>query len=136
MESCPFCEIVAGDAPAHVVDGDDATVAFLDHAPFTPGHTLVVPRTHHRDLWDVDADTFGAVMRTAYRVAQRVREVLAPDGMNLLQSTGLAAFQTVFHLHVQVIPRWDDDRMSIPDWPKEHADGRALDAMADRLRAP
>lgn len=135
METCAFCDIVAGDGAAHVIDEDADTVAFLDHAPFTRGHTLVVPRAHHRDLWDVDVDTFVAVMRTAHRVAQRIRERLEPDGCNLLQSTGLAAFQTEFHLHVHVIPRWDDDPMSIPDWPKEHAEADALAEVAAELRA-
>lgn len=134
MDTCVFCQIVAGELPAHVVDGDDTTLAFLDNAPFTRGHTLVIPRAHHRDLWEVDEDTAAAVMRTAHRVAARIREVLQPDGCNLLQSTGLAAFQTVFHLHVQVIPRWDDDPMSIPDWPKEHADASELESTAARLR--
>lgn len=135
METCVFCDIVAGDGAAHVIDEDEDTVAFLDHAPFTRGHTLVVPRAHHRDLWEVDTETLLAVMRMAHRVAGRIRESLEPDGCNLLQSTGLAAFQTVFHLHVHVIPRWDDDRMSIPDWPKEQADGAELADVAARLRS-
>lgn len=135
MSDCIFCDIVAGDVPAHLVDEDEHTVAFLDHAPFARGHTLVVPRDHHRDLWDVDADTAAAVMRAGHRVAGRIRAALQPDGCNLLQSTGVAAFQTVFHLHLHVIPRWDDDPMSIPPWPKAPADAEELSRIAAQLRA-
>lgn len=134
MDDCVFCAILAGSAPAAVVDEDEETLAFLDHAPFTTGHTLVVPKAHHRDLWDVDEATAAAVMRASHRVARRIRDVLQPDGCNLLQSTGLAAFQTVFHLHVQVIPRWDDDPLTIPSWPKQPADPADLAAVAARLR--
>jgi histidine triad (HIT) family protein len=130
---CVFCAIVAGDAPAHVIDDDDLTLTFLDIAPLTPGHSLVIPKVHTDDFWSVDADTAVAVMRTARRVADRLRVVLEPDGLNLLQATRAAGFQTVFHLHLHVIPRWTDDTMTLPDWPQPPAPPAELAAMAHRL---
>ena len=134
MSDCIFCSIVAGDAPAHVVDEDDETLAFLDIAPFTSGHTLVIPKQHTDDFWSVDADTAAAVMRTAHRVADRMQNALEPDGLNLLQATRAVGFQTVFHLHVHVIPRWAGDTMVTPDWPKPMASSDDLAATAARLR--
>lgn len=134
MRSCPFCAIVDGDAPAHVVDEDAGTLAFLDIAPFTKGHTLVIPKQHTDDLWSADVDTAAALMRTAHRVAARMREVFAPDGVNLLQATRAIAFQTVFHLHVHVIPRYAGDGVSVPPWPKPAADRSVLTDLAAQLR--
>lgn len=130
---CVFCAIVAGTSPAHVIDEDDLTLTFLDIAPFTPGHSLVIPKVHTDDFWSVDADTAAAVARAAHRVADRMRTALEPDGLNLLQATRAIAFQTVFHLHVHVIPRWADDTMSMPPWPKPRAEQNELAAMAQRL---
>jgi histidine triad (HIT) family protein len=134
MTGCVFCAIVAGDAPAHVVDEDEHTIAFLDIAPFTRGHTLVVPRDHHADLWDVPADTWAAVTRAVHRVADHIHDRLEPDGLNLLQATRPVAFQTVFHIHVHVIPRWHDDGISVPPWPKPTATSEQLSEVAAALR--
>jgi histidine triad (HIT) family protein len=131
---CVFCDIVAGNAPAEVVDEDEVTMSFLDIAPFTHGHVLVVPRLHTDDLWSVDEDTAAAVMRAAHRVAGRVRERLRPDGLNLLQATRQVAFQTVFHLHVHVIPRYVDDGVTVPAWPKAPRSRDELAAVGARLR--
>jgi len=133
VHDCVFCAIVAGEAPAHLIDEDEFTLAFLDIAPLTPGHTLVVPKRHTDDLWSVDADTAAAVMRTAHRVAERLRVALEPDGLNLLQCTREVAFQTVFHLHVHVIPRAVGDTMRLPDWPQPAATSDELATMAARL---
>ncbi len=135
MPGCPFCAIVAREAPAHIVDEDADTLAFLDIAPFTVGHTLVVPKRHTDDLWSADAQTAAAVMRTAHRVAGRLRDALDLDGVNLLQATRAIAFQTVFHLHLHVIPRTVGDGVSVPPWRKAFADRTELAELAARLRA-
>src|SRR5687767_15580904 len=101
---CLFCKIVAGEIPSTRVDEDDRTVAFMDINPATRGHALVVPRTHVPDLHAIGDDDLQAVARTAQRIAARVRDALGADGINLLNSTGPAAWQTVFHFHVHVIP--------------------------------
>ena len=131
---CVFCGIVQGAEPAEVVDEDEDTVSFLDIAPFTRGHTLVIPRTHTEDLWSADEQTAAAVMRAAHRVAGLLRERLRPDGLNLLQATREIAFQTVFHLHVHVIPRYRDDTVAVPAWPKDLRSRDELAEVADQIR--
>jgi histidine triad (HIT) family protein len=132
---CVFCGIVQGTEPAEVIDEDDATVSFLDIAPFTRGHTLVIPRAHTEDLWSADEQTAAAVMRSAHRVAALLRDRLRPDGLNLLQATRQIAFQTVFHLHVHVIPRYRDDTVAVPAWPKDLRSREELAEVAADIRA-
>lgn len=132
--SCVFCGIVQGTEPAEVIAEDDDTVSFLDIAPFTTGHTLVIPREHTEDLWSADEETAAAVMRSAHRVAAVLRDRLAPDGLNLLQATRQIAFQTVFHLHVHVIPRYRDDTVAVPSWPKDLRSRDELAEVAARIR--
>ena len=103
-EDCLFCGIVAGTVPGEIVDSDEHTVAFMDINPATPGHALVVPRAHAVDLTDVpDADLERTIL-AARRLARRMDEVLEPDGFNILNSCRAAAWQSVFHFHVHVIP--------------------------------
>ena len=132
--SCIFCAIVEGRAPAEVVYADAETLAFLDINPATEGHTLVVPRRHVRDIWEATADDLVAVARTAHLVAERLRVTFTPDGLNLLHSTGAAAFQTVFHLHVHVVPRYVGDRVHLP-WQRVRATRETLHEVAERIRA-
>lgn len=134
-DSCPFCAIVAGIAPARIVMETATSVSFLPDVPAVLGHVLVVPRIHVSDLWDLDqeqARTLGADVLAAARV---VRSVLQPEGLNLIQSNGTAAGQSVFHLHVHVVPRTPGDR--IPElWPADaHWGVGQLDSIARVLRA-
>ena len=111
---CLFCKIVAGDLPATVVHRDERTVAFMDINPATRGHALVVPAEHVVDLHAIGPDDLAAVARTGQRIAARARDALGADGVNLLNSTGAAAWQTVFHFHLHVIPRYADDPLRLP----------------------
>ena len=106
MMGCVFCEIVAGREPADVVYDDEHAVAFMDIEPLSPGHVLVVPRAHCRDLFDVSEDEAAALMVGAVRVAGLIRRALHCDGMNLRHATGAVAGQDVFHLHLHLIPRY------------------------------
>lgn len=115
-DGCPFCAIATGALSAHVVAADDYCVAFLDAAPAARGHTLVVPRAHVCDMWDVDADLAAALMRTTHSVAALLRDRLAPDGLTLRQNTGAASGQHVAHLHVHLVPRWHGD--GTIGWPR------------------
>jgi len=135
MAGCAFCRIVDGTASAHVVDQDLDTMAFLDLNPIAPGHTLVVPKVHTDDLWSVDAETAASIMRATHRIALHIRSVLAPDGLNILHATRAAAFQSVFHLHVHVVPRWETDALPEPPWPQPPGNAEQLAAIASRLRA-
>jgi histidine triad (HIT) family protein len=111
---CLFCKIVAGDIPAAVLAEDERTVTFMDINPATRGHALVVPRAHSRDLLEIGPEDLAAVARAAQVQARTAKERLAADGVNLINSCGAAAWQTVFHFHVHVIPRYADDPLTLP----------------------
>jgi histidine triad (HIT) family protein len=132
-EDCIFCAIVSGDGPGEIVQEDEHTVAFVDINPWTRGHALVVPRKHVRNLYEIDDDELGRTMVAAKRLALRMRDRLGCDGINLLNSAEPAAWQTVFHFHVHVIPRYEDDPLRLPGQPQE-ADQDELKRVADELR--
>lgn len=111
---CLFCKIVAAEIPATIVAQDERTIAFMDINPATRGHALVIPRAHARDLHEIDTKDLAAVSAAAQRVAARARENLGADGVNLLNSCGAAAWQTVFHFHIHVIPRYEGDPLKLP----------------------
>jgi histidine triad (HIT) family protein len=116
---CIFCKIVAGELPARIVDEDERTVAFMDIAPATRGHALVIPRAHSGDLLEVAPEDLSAVALASKRLAARAKERLGADGVNLINSCGAAAWQTVFHFHVHVIPRYEGDPLRLPWVPGE-----------------
>lgn len=106
---CVFCDIIARRAQAHIVYEDEATVAFMDILPVHEGHTLVVPKKHAADVFAIDPEDAAAAMRTAVKVARAVKAAFGCDGVNIFQSNGPAAGQTVFHFHIHVLPRWAGD---------------------------
>jgi histidine triad (HIT) family protein len=130
---CLFCGIVAGEVPAQVVDADDHTVAFMDINPATPGHALVVPREHAADLLDVSDEDLERTMVAAGRLARKMEAALEPDGFNVLNACRPAAWQTVFHYHLHVIPRYEDDPLKLP-WIPRGAEADEIAAIADRIR--
>jgi histidine triad (HIT) family protein len=130
---CLFCKIVAGEVPGTIVAEDERTVAFMDINPATRGHALVVPRRHAVDLGEVDGEDLAAVAEAARRLAVRARERLGADGINLMNSWGSAAWQTVFHFHVHVIPRYAGDPLKLP-WKPAAGDEDEIKAAADALR--
>ena len=134
---CIFCKIIAGELPSARIHEDERTVAFMDIAPATEGHALVVPRSHPRDLGAIDPDDLAAVARTGQVLARRMRDVLGADGVNLLNAWGEAAWQTVFHFHLHVIPRYagdpQRDAMTLP-WEPAQGDPDAIAAVGARLR--
>jgi histidine triad (HIT) family protein len=132
-EDCIFCKIVAGELPAEIVAEDEHTVSFMDINPWTRGHALVIPRNHSRNLLDIDEGDLAQVAAAAKRLAARMRERLSCDGINLLNSSETAAWQTVFHFHMHVIPRYDDDPLRLPGAPKQ-VDQDELRAVAEELR--
>ncbi|MBV8216922.1 MAG: HIT domain-containing protein [Solirubrobacterales bacterium] len=130
---CIFCKIVAGEIPAQIVDENERTIAFMDINPATRGHVLVVPREHSQDLLEVDADDLAAVANMAQGLSRRIIDRLDADGVNLLNSCRAAAWQTVFHFHVHVIPRYDDDPLKLP-WIPAPGDSAEIEAAAQALR--
>jgi histidine triad (HIT) family protein len=131
---CDFCAIARGDGSAEVVCETDVWIAFFPKNPATPGHTLVIPRRHVPDFWQADVATARTVMEGAHRVGRAIEAALNPDGLNLITSAGRTAEQTVFHLHVHVVPRWEVDEFG-PIWPPKHRyENSALENVADRIR--
>ena len=130
---CIFCKILAGELPGQVVQEDEHTVAFMDINPWTRGHALVVPRSHSRNLYDIDEADLGNTAAAAKRLAKRMRDRLGCDGVNLINSCEPAAWQTVFHFHVHVIPRYDGDPLRLPGKPMDVGEGD-LAEVAGELR--
>ena len=130
---CLFCKIVAGEVPATIVDEDEHTVSFMDINPATTGHALIVPRKHTADLFEIDPAELEAVAVAAQRLAKLARERLGADGVNLLNSNGRAAWQTVFHFHIHLIPRYADDPLRLP-WQPAPGDLDEIAGVAELLR--
>jgi histidine triad (HIT) family protein len=131
--NCLFCKIVAGELPGAIVDEDERTVAFMDINPATRGHALVVPRRHAKDLLEIEPDELAATAIAAQRLAARVPECLGAAGVNLLNACGSAAWQTVFHFHIHVIPRYEGDPLRLP-WVPGPGDPDEIAAAAAALR--
>lgn len=135
VADCDFCAIGKGeDDSAEIVCEGDNWVAFFPLEPATPGHTLVIPRVHAPDLWSIEASIGSELMRAVIRVGRAVELALSPDGMNLITSSGSAAEQTVFHLHLHVVPRWRNDAIG-NIWPPEKPMSEVVkENLADRIR--
>lgn len=131
--TCLFCAIVSGVAAARRVYEDERTLAFLDIAPATRGHTLVIPKEHTEDIWSISEKSAPAVAVATLRVAHLLRERLPLAGVNVMQANGTAAWQEVFHLHVHVIPRYPGDRLQRA-WSPVRAADPELDAVLTQLR--
>jgi histidine triad (HIT) family protein len=129
---CIFCKIVAGELPATIVGEDERTISFMDISPATRGHALVIPREHSADLLTVEREDLTAVALAAQRLAGRMKERLGADGVNLLNSCGAVAFQTVFHFHMHVIPRYEGDSLRLP-WVPAAGDSEQIAAAAQEL---
>lgn len=132
-DECIFCKIVAGELPATKIFEDDRTLAFMDIAPWTRGHALVIPKAHAADLGEIGEDDLAAVAATAKRIALRQKERLGAEGVNLLNAFGAAAWQTVFHFHMHVIPRYGGDGMRVPARPGAGGGPDEIEAAAERL---
>jgi histidine triad (HIT) family protein len=135
VNGCTFCSIVEGMAPAERVYEDDFVVAIMDIHPAATGHVLVIPKTHSQDLWDIEGQDAEQTMAAAVRVAGMIRRSLGPAGINLVHATGAAAWQTVFHFHLHLVPRNEGDPL-VPPWPLDQprAEDATLRALADTIR--
>ena len=130
---CLFCGIIEGSIPSQTIDSDERTVAFMDINPATRGHALVVPRAHSADLLEIGAEDLSATMLASQRLAKRMKVVLDADGINLINACGAVAWQTVFHFHIHVVPRYEDDPLKLP-WVPAPGDSDDIAATAAKLR--
>jgi histidine triad (HIT) family protein len=136
MADCIFCSIIEGRAPASFLYQDDRSVAFLDLFPILAGHALVVPRAHVADLTACPADVAGHLMTVAQQLAPKIVRSVNAAGFNVWTANGAVAGQDVFHLHLHVLPRFDDDafRLRFPQPYPQQAERDKLDALADRIK--
>jgi len=130
---CVFCKIRDGQIPSMKVYEDEATLAFMDINPLNSGHCLVVTRRHAATLWEAEVADLQAAIATARKVALGLREALKPDGLNVLQANGAAAFQSVPHFHLHLIPRWVRDGKGF-DWTPVPGDREQITRIGERLR--
>jgi histidine triad (HIT) family protein len=131
---CAFCKIRDGQIPSVAICEDERTLAFMDINPLSPGHCLVMTKAHAATLFDSAEEDLRAAIASARRVARALREVLAPDGLNMLQANGGAAFQSVPHFHLHLIPRWTGDGKGF-DWTAVAGDRDQIQRTGERLRA-
>ena len=129
---CIFCKIANGEIPSDKLYEDDLFVAILDAAPATKGHTLIIPKKHHSDLFDMTPEEAAEAMKRARTVAATLREKLHPDGMNMMQNNGEVAGQTVMHYHLHLIPRYLTDPEHI-NWKPGPADKERLKEIFEEI---
>jgi histidine triad (HIT) family protein len=130
---CIFCKILAGELPAQIIDEDERTIAFMDINPATRGHALVIPRRHATNLLEVEREDLQACAVAVQRLARRMPERLGAAGVNVLNACGAVAWQTVFHVHFHVIPRYQDDPLRLP-WTPAPGNSDEIAAAAQALR--
>ena len=130
---CVFCKIRDGEMPAMRVYEDERTLAIMDINPVNSGHCLVISKAHAPTLWDADPLDLQAAIAAAQQVAVALKTVVKPDGLNMLQANGAAAFQSVPHYHLHLIPRWNNDGKGF-DWSLVPGDRGQIQAIGERLR--
>ena len=133
MAHCTFCAIVSREQPAEIVYETDEVLAFMDALPMTPGHTLLVPKLHVRDLYELPAGQGEPLLAAASVLSRRMIGALSAQGVNVLNNNGLAADQSQFHLHFHVIPRYGNDRLLHP-WERQFGHWPEIRAVAAQLR--
>lgn len=132
--NCIFCEIIRGRVPSFKLYENDKTFAFMDINPINPGHALIVPKFHAKDIFETPDEWVGATMVTTRRIARAVQAAVQPYGMNIVQANGPGAKQSVFHLHIHVVPRLKDDNLTM-NWPINPGDKDAIAKLAESIRA-
>lgn len=133
MNDCVFCKIRDGQIPSLKVYEDERTLCIMDINPLNRGHCLVLTKSHAPTIWDADVADLQAAIVTAKRVAEALKAAVRPDGLNMLQANGAAAFQSVFHYHLHLIPRWNNDGKGF-DWKLVPGDREQIMKIGDKLR--
>jgi len=134
MTDCVFCKLRDGQIPSMRIFEDDKTLAVMDINPLNSGHCLVITKSHAATLFEAELADLQAAIASAQRVALAIRDGLKPDGLNLLQANGAAAFQSVPHFHLHLIPRWNNDGKGF-DWKMVPGNREQIMKVGERLRA-
>jgi histidine triad (HIT) family protein len=132
VAECVFCDILEGKLAAHIVDQDDATIAFLDQRPLFPGHVLVIPREHHETLMDLPAELVEPLFTAVQRMSRAVQRAMHADGVFVAANNVVS--QSVPHLHVHVVPRKRKDGLRGFFWPRGKYSAREANNVADAIR--
>ncbi len=130
---CIFCAIVEGKIPSAKVYEDTHVFAFMDIAPANSGHLLIIPKQHYRNIFDMPAEVGSKIMEVAVPLATAIRKALNPDGLNLFQANEASGFQTVFHFHLHLIPRWEGDLLR-PPWKPSEGDMEEIHNIAMKIQ--
>ncbi len=132
---CIFCKIIQGEIPSVKVYEDDKVFAFMDINPLSSGHTLVIPRTHAENIFEISEQDATAVIKAVKMLSTAIKKGIQADGINILQLNGKAAGQLVPHLHVHIIPRWIGDGITISHWPMKAGDMKEIAGAAEKIKA-
>jgi histidine triad (HIT) family protein len=133
MSNCVFCRIVAKEIPAAVVYEDEHTLAFMDAGQVNPGHVLVAAKGHAENIYELNDFQAAALLRAAARVARAIRDAYQPQGLSVYQANGKAAWQSVFHYHMHLVPRHENDGMALT-WPAKNPPQEKLGEYAAAIR--
>ncbi|WP_419797189.1 MAG: HIT family protein [Terasakiella sp.] len=133
-DDCIFCKILRGEVPSLKVYEDEQTYAFMDINPANPGHVLVIPKYHAANIFEIPSEWLSACMVTVQKIALAVEKTISPDGINILQANGEGAAQSVFHLHIHVMPRANGDDLKM-NWWHNPGDMEAIAALAEEIKA-
>lgn len=136
MEDCVFCKIVAGSLPCVKIYEDERVLAFADINPIAQGHTLLIPKAHAENIWEISAEDIGAVARAARKVAAAIRKALDPVGVAALQLNGRGVDQLVMHYHLHLIPRLPDGpKLTMTDWELKPGNMDVIKQNAGKISA-
>ena len=131
--NCIFCKIICGEIPSETLYEDENFRVILDIAPSAKGHAIVISKRHCTDLFSSDSATMSNALFVIAKVADAIKKALACDGINILQNNGKAAGQSIFHLHFHILPRYNDDNLTIPGKTLSYSDGEAAE-IAEKIR--
>jgi len=134
-DDCIFCKIVAGSIPSSRIYEDDKAIAFMDISPLNRGHVLVAPKEHSENIFEINPDLYGHLMTVICRIAKVVKQVVSPDGMNVMQLNGKAGNQVVPHLHIHIVPRWLGDGLTIAAWEPVMGDMAEISATGEMIKS-
>lgn len=129
MENCIFCKIIKGEIPAVKIYEDEKTFAFLELNPLAKGHTLLIPKKHAKDIFDISLEDLQAVASVAQKISLKLKESFGAEGISLIQRSGKAAEQSVFHFHLHIIPRKNGDKIDMDRWWFEKADAFSIEDL-------
>lgn len=128
-----FCKIAAGEIPSRKIYEDKDLIAIMDLSPTSKGHSLIIPKEHYTNIYDIDEEIAGKVMKTAKKLATKMTVALNCDGFNLLQNNGETAGQTMFHFHMHLIPRYKDADNNMLKFTSVSFSDEEMDAIRDQI---